>query len=530
MKLHILVTLGLLALLPAATLPSTTGYAQAPSDQIRNERPLPRRPGTLHEPRRLFTNNPAGEAPPRAVPMDPAVLRRRTTRIDSDVLESIRRGRGEAVRFNLFEDTFFDGIIEKTEMRSPDSYSHLGRLVGDDGASFILTVERDVMVAAARSPREGLYHVRFLDGDLYEIVEIDEDKLPPCDVGPGDVAAPAAGDPHGDLASFSQTTADDGSIFDVLVVYTADARDGAGGTTAMEALINQAVDETNFAYTESQITPRLRLAHTNLISYTETGDSSTDLNRLRGKTDGFMDSVHDLRETRGADLVCLIVESMPDACGRAYVMTTLSAGFESYAFSVVKRSCIGSTYVFAHELGHNMGCHHAVGDGDPPTARGDGLYDYSHGWRWTWHGANQYRTIMAYSPGTRVPHFSNPNVFYSGDPTGREDLEDNARSINNAAFTVANWRLAILGDVDGNGIVDGLDLTAVLTAWETIPGDPLWNPAADLDGNGIVDGLDLTAVISNWTTAVAGPPAASEPTATVKPHRRGSHRGNVRRK
>jgi len=186
-------------------------------------------------------------------------------------------------------------------------------------------------------------------------------------------------------------------------------------------------------------------------------------------------------------------------------MTNLSAGFESYAFSVVKRSCLTGSYVFAHELGHNMGCHHAVGDGDPPTQRGDGLYNYSHGWRWTWHGANQYRTIMAYSPGTRVPHFSNPNVFYDGDPTGRDDLEDNARSINNAAFTVANWRLTVSGgDVDGNGIVDGLDLTAVLTAWETTPGDPLWNENADLDGNGIIDGLDLTAVISHWTTTSGG--------------------------
>ncbi len=64
------------------------------------------------------------------------------------------------------------------------------------------------------------------------------------------------------------------------------------------------------------------------------------------------------------------------------------------------------------------------------------------------------------------------------------------------------------GDVDGNGIVDGLDLTAVLTAWETVPGDPLWNENADLDDNNIVDGLDLTEVISNWTTA---PPPIPEP-------------------
>jgi len=92
------------------------------------------------------------------------------------------------------------------------------------------------------------------------------------------------------------------------------------------------------------------------------------------------------------------------------------------------------------------------------------------------------------------------------------------------------------GDVDGNGVVDGLDLTAVLTAWETTPGDPLWNPACDLDGNGVINGLDLTEVISNWTPTAAPEPAVTE---AVKPGRsrtapgnvrRGSGAGNVRRK
>ncbi len=62
------------------------------------------------------------------------------------------------------------------------------------------------------------------------------------------------------------------------------------------------------------------------------------------------------------------------------------------------------------------------------------------------------------------------------------------------------------GDVDRNGVVDGLDLTAVITAWDTIPGDPLWNPNADLDNNDIINGLDLTEVISNWTTGGAAVP------------------------
>ena len=49
----------------------------------------------------------------------------------------------------------------------------------------------------------------------------------------------------------------------------------------------------------------------------------------------------------------------------------------------------------------------------------------------------------------------------------------------------------ILGDINGDGHVDGIDLTALLGGWG-MPGP------ADLDGNGIVDGLDMTALLSNW--------------------------------
>ena len=79
------------------------------------------------------------------------------------------------------------------------------------------------------------------------------------------------------------------------------------------------------------------------------------------------------------------------------------------------------------------------------------------------------------------------------------------------------------GDVTGNGVVDGLDLTAILTAWETVPGDPLWNAYADLDTNQVVNGLDLTEVISNWTVSSSSAPEESEP---AKP---GKRLGNVRK-
>ncbi len=50
-----------------------------------------------------------------------------------------------------------------------------------------------------------------------------------------------------------------------------------------------------------------------------------------------------------------------------------------------------------------------------------------------------------------------------------------------------------LGDLTGNGIVDGADLGQMLSAWGACSGCP-----ADVSGNGTVDGADLGILLSAW--------------------------------
>jgi hypothetical protein len=52
-------------------------------------------------------------------------------------------------------------------------------------------------------------------------------------------------------------------------------------------------------------------------------------------------------------------------------------------------------------------------------------------------------------------------------------------------------------DVNGDGMVDVLDLIQVILDWGPCPDPPLTCPA-DVDGNGVVDVLDLVAVILGW--------------------------------
>ena len=223
----------------------------------------------------------------------------------------------------------------------------------------------------------------------------------------------------------------------------------------MESQINLAVAETNVAYSNSGITQRLRLVKTAEVSYAETGTIQSDLDRLTHTADGYMDDVHGLRDTYGADLVSLIVENGGAYCGVGWGMTTPSVAFAPYGFSVVARGCSTGYYSFGHELGHNMGAMHdvAVDSGTTP-------YPYAHGYV---NLAGRWRTVMAYNNEcqnmgfscTRIQYFSNPSLTYAGAPLGNASA-DNRQTLNNTASIVANFRTRVrqLHDFNGDGKSD----------------------------------------------------------------------------
>ena len=71
---------------------------------------------------------------------------------------------------------------------------------------------------------------------------------------------PVVADPPGPEAITGNPQADDGSIIDVMVVYTPASRT-ATAQAGIKSLIDLAVAETNQAYLNSQINTQLRLVY-----------------------------------------------------------------------------------------------------------------------------------------------------------------------------------------------------------------------------------------------------------------------------
>lgn len=71
------------------------------------------------------------------------------------------------------------------------------------------------------------------------------------------------------------------------------------------------------------------------------------------------------------------------------------------------------------------------------------------------------------------------------------------------ASTTFKLEVELITDIDGNGLVDILDIALVAKAWGTSPGDSRWDPRCDIDGNGEVNILDIARVALDYGRSVS---------------------------
>lgn len=374
------------------------------------------------------------------------VIRSRVVKVDFKKVFKEFRNKDKGNRYlhlNLFEDVPLLARAEKVTSNASGSTTWVGKDMGKGPSSVIFTVKDNIMIGSF-SKGDKNYIIRYIGDEFHEIQETDHSKFGGCEE-PTD-ENPFSMDQAANDQNVSGTKVN--TVIDVLTVYTASARSSAGGTTAMETLIDQAISESNTGYSNSSINITLNSVHTAEVTYSESGFNwSTAISRLVGTSDGYMDNVHSLRDTYCADVVVLIVDNT-SYCGLANTIMASASG----AFCMVSRVCATGYYSFAHEIGHLQGARH-----DRYVDNTDySPYTYNHGRTYP---TGRWRTVMAYNNAcsaqgvscTRVNYWSNPSVTYGGVATGISGGAgvgaDNHLCLNNTAATVAAFRSTCGGGV-----------------------------------------------------------------------------------
>jgi hypothetical protein len=236
-----------------------------------------------------------------------------------------------------------------------------------------------------------------------------------------------------EIASTQTSDVDNGTVVDVMIVYTQGALDEAGGLANFNREIDEEVDLLNEALVRSGVNFTVKVVHRALVAGYVGVDNGTDLGRLNNSSDGYMDEIHGWRNEYSADLVSLITTG--PGTGIAYQPGEFNA--QSY----------GVRYNLDHEIGHNLGSAHDVYTGGNPTT---GIAGYKS-------LEERIATVMSYAQGgaTWTQTFSSPNLIIRDVPFGSNEANNvarmNSRAIISSNFRHSNDNLAKSAEITGSG-------------------------------------------------------------------------------
>ena len=290
-----------------------------------------------------------------------------------------------------------------------------------------------------------------------------------CAVGRG--GAPDAPSPptHAADAQGTVSAAADGNTLSILVLYPTDVRETWGGEAYVVAWAQHAVDSLNTAFRNSLIDAGA------FVSGVREWNSPANITQAPDVA-GRNTTVRAWRDEVQADLVAILGgENSFGGCGFAKLMTKGFFGpqMAPMAYSISRVACDSfDHWVFIHEVGHNLGAQHPPETASPENQR---VFPYALAYD------GNVRTIMAGGP--RYLTFSNPLVFFQGEPAGIENERDNARALQQTVPVAAAFRA-------GGSALPPAGVPAPL------PPRPTVTPASPTELRATV--LSATAVRLNW--------------------------------
>jgi hypothetical protein len=492
MTIHPLrVCCGCLAVVVAATLMNVDDRLSAESSA------LVKAPLTIPGAQPLFVQTAAsGTVRTRGLPDH--VIRRITTTVSEKAIASGAILTAEAHILNLFPDVNILALRRRVESRSSREYTWFGFFAGDGFGRVIITVANGRLGAAIDTL--GKHYMVLPTGDgLHEILELDFSNLPsgddtapapgypvkgrrPAGPDPGVAAIPTPLDRAptmwavpafqfdrlydptvlGKLGDFKVGKRDDGSVIDVLAVFTHGAARDAnpshglilphGDSWEVIVKIQLAIGIANDTFEASGVPTRLKLVADPYeeIDYAETGSLSSDLHAAR---DGLVGEVHERRDRSAADVVLFVNSGGSEL---AYGMTIsrkrslTEVQNAANAYIVIPQRYL-LEYVIAHEFGHILGAGH-----EWSSLAGGDVKPYAHGYTLQFPDTNQGVTTIMVTYAEckevlkiqceRIGRWSNPFDFTYGEdlplgiPEGQSHAAHDARAISENAFWVANYR------------------------------------------------------------------------------------------
>jgi len=415
------------------------------------------------------------ERPDASVPEAAIAKRHRHVQLSPSAIEAVRVG-GRVIELELFPGETIRVQLEPSEQTGLQSSEVHGSIEGVPGSVVTLVTYKGVLAGTVQYPDGRTFLVNYAGGAEHSIVELDPDKMhTPPELQQHFYSQPPLKSPDGTVTAapqlqFGVTNRVPGfpqftytlnntnpwptqvllgpinygpPIVGIMVVYTPTAKKQCAGLLGIESRIRLSVGQVNAAFKRSLITAKLVLMHTAEIDYQSTGQLYTDLlNITYGRTAALYD-VHKLRQEHRADLVSLFVQRSTDIFHGISWMLNSARPAPGYGFNVMD-AVYAPTSVFAHEIGHNLGCSHATNDIGGYI---QGRFTNSHGWRFNvTNRGNTYpmRTIMAYGAGPRLGYYSNPRVSIWGSPAGNAAFADNANTISNTAPMVGSYLTEVI--------------------------------------------------------------------------------------